>query len=247
MGPVPGPTDDFCVPDPCATVNCDPGEVCNQADGQCVDLCDGVTCPTGLTCFGGICQDCFSLGCDPGELCVRNGTGPGECVADPCFDVQCNTNQACVDGTCENVTCDPACPSDQRCEGGQCVDDPCDGIHCNPLQICDPANGECVDNLCRDVVCGNGQACNPADGTCIGDPCLTIQCPAGTVCEVGFDGTGECNVPPEPPVETITAAGGGGCDAGAGQSGMTAALLLVLLGIIVRPRVRTSQRAARRR
>jgi hypothetical protein len=248
MGPVPGPSDDFCVRDPCATVNCDPGELCDQTTGVCEDLCDGVTCTAGLTCFGGICQDCFSLGCDPGELCVRENAGePGECVPDPCFNVDCEDHEACIDGTCTAVTCDPPCPTDQRCDGGTCVDDPCDGVNCNPQQVCDPRSGECVDDLCRNAVCGNGQVCNPGTGECVGDPCLSIDCPPGLECVVDFDGNGQCDVPSQvacdnPPC-TITTGGCGCLDAGGGQSGMAAALLLILLGIIVRPRAQARVRA----
>ncbi|HUQ07579.1 MAG TPA: vWA domain-containing protein [Kofleriaceae bacterium] len=247
MGPVPGGSDDFCVPDPCATVNCDPGELCNTTNGQCEDLCDDVTCPEGLECFGGICQDCFSLGCDPGELCVREGTGPGECVADPCFGVDCEANEACIDGTCTAVTCDPACNPDERCDRGECVDDPCNGVTCNSRQICDPRSGECVEDICEITVCGNGQVCNPGNGECINDPCQTINCPAPLQCFVDFDGTGQCRQASEPecasPPCTITTGGGGGCDAGGGssQSGM-AAMALALLSLMVRRTRRSPSR-----
>ena len=241
------PGGNFCVRDPCATVNCDPGEVCNQTTGACEDLCDDITCPAGLTCFGGICQDCFALGCPSGQVCVREGTGPGMCVSDPCFGVMCQADEACLDGTCTAVTCDPPCRSDERCDRGTCVPDPCDGVQCSPVQVCDPSSGECVNDLCRGAVCAPGAVCHPGTGECIGDPCLTISCPPGLECVVDFDGSGQCEVPPAPPVETITAAGGGGCDAGGGNSGMLAALLLVLLGIIVRPRALVRARARRSR
>jgi hypothetical protein len=70
----------------------------------------------------------------------------------------------------------------------------------------------------------------------------TINCPPGLECVVDFDGNGQCDMPSDPPVETITAAGGGGCDASNGDSTMLAALLLILLGIVVRPRVRARVR-----
>ncbi len=222
----------FCVTDPCTTVQCDPGFACNQQTGDCEDLCDGVMCPTGLTCFGGICQDCFSLGCDPGEICVRNGMGQGECQTDPCFGVDCEDGEACIDGTCTAVTCDPACPGNQVCMDGQCVDDPCAGVNCG-TQVCDPGTGTCVPDRCRDTVCGNGAVCRPSDGMCIPDPCSTIVCPAGLECTVQFDGSGACEVPPVPERETVTAAGGG-CSSSRGSS--SASLALVLLALTWRRR-----------
>ena len=221
----------FCVRDPCATVTCDPGELCNQTTGVCEDLCDDITCPAGLTCFGGICQDCFALGCDPGEVCIRVGT-TGECQADPCFNVICETTEACVNGTCEAVTCDPACPADEHCVDGACVDDPCDGVNCGAEMLCDPRNGDCVPDRCADAVCAAGQACNPADGMCIGDPCATVVCPAGLVCTVDFDGEGQCTPPPAPDRETITVGGGGGCDAGGGAGAGPAALAGLALAML---------------
>jgi Notch-like protein len=254
MGPIPGGSDDFCVPDPCATVNCDPGDVCNPTTGVCDDLCENVTCTEGLECFGGICQDCFSLGCDTGELCVREGgSGPGQCVPDPCAGVDCEDNEACIDGTCTAVTCVPACAPDERCDRGECVDDPCNGVTCNSRQVCDPRSGDCVEDICEITVCGNGQVCNPGNGECINDPCETIDCPAPLVCFVDFDGNGQCHQASEPvcdtPPCTITTGGGGGCDAGGGgrgASGMAVALLLVLLGIVVRPRAMARSRSQAR-
>ncbi len=226
----------FCVRDPCATVTCDPGFACDLATGECRDLCDGVTCPAGLTCFGGICQDCFSLGCDPGEVCVRVGTGPGVCQPDPCFGVTCEAGEACVGGTCEAVACEPLCGAGQRCVGGTCVPDPCAGVQCSPVAVCDPRSGECVPDLCRTRVCAEGQVCNPGDGTCISDPCVTIVCPTGYACSVDFEGDGQCTVPPVPPRETVTAAGGGCCAASDGDPRLTLALMALVLGWVRRRR-----------
>ncbi len=232
------PGGSFCVRDPCATVTCQPGFSCSPTSGQCVDLCIGITCPAGLTCFGGICQDCFALGCAAGEICVRPGSGPGECQADPCFGVMCDANEACRNGTCEAVSCDPPCASDEHCVDGACVADLCDRVNCGVGQVCDPRTGDCVNDRCEDVVCGPGQACNPADGMCISDPCATIVCPPGLECTVDFEGTDQCTVPSVPGRDTITAAGGGGCAAGGGGDRGALAFTLLALGLAWRRRRR---------
>ena len=232
----------FCLADPCANVNCQPGFECQRDTGMCVDLCMGVTCDAGLECFGGLCQDCFALGCDEGEVCISVG-GQGECQPDPCFGVMCDPGEACNGGTCVAVTCDPACPGDQRCVEGMCVADPCDGVRCFPGQVCDPNNGMCVEDMCEDTVCGNGLACRPSDGTCIPDPCSTIVCPPGLECVVTFEGDGACAPPVVPPRETVTAAGGGGCSTGGGSGsglgGIAGVALLAALAAISARRRRT--------
>ncbi len=219
----------FCLRDPCLTVTCNPGFACDLVTGMCADLCAGVNCPTGLSCFGGVCQDCFALGCATGEICVRVGN-QGACQADPCAGVACAGNEACRDGTCVVVTCDPACPGGQRCVDGACVGDLCANVSCTDQRICRPTDGLCVRDPCGDVRCQPGQACNPGDGMCINDPCQTIQCPAGLDCTVGWDGSGVCDVPRVPERVTVTAAGGG-CSTGGGPSnGLVAIALLGLIG-----------------
>ncbi len=232
------PTGNFCLHDPCADVTCPAGAECDRADGQCHDLCDGITCGPGLECFGGICQDCFALGCDAGELCVRNQDNIGVCVPDPCFGVMCEANQACRDGTCVAVTCDPACPDGQRCADGVCVADACAGVTCPSGRVCDPADGQCVADRCTRTTCAPGLACRPSDGVCIPDPCLTIQCPAPLVCDVDFDGVGACVPPPGPGGEVITAAGGG-CATGGADAGL-GPLALALVALARRRRARAA-------
>ena len=234
----------YCLPDPCLDVNCQAGFGCDQQTGQCEDLCEGVTCPGGLTCFGGVCQDCFSLGCQSGQICVRNQGGTGECIADPCAGVMCERNQACRDGTCVTVTCAPACGDGERCVDGQCVGDPCDGVNCPGDRICRPTDGMCVRDPCADVRCDLGEACNPGTGQCINDPCATIDCPADLLCYVGWDGEGSCETPRQPRRDTVTAAGGG-CAAGGGEGGAGLALALALIGLATSRRRPVRARARR--
>ncbi len=214
----------FCVTDPCKDVTCQSGFSCDSSTGQCVDLCDGINCPTDKTCVNGFCLDCFQTGCADGQICVP-GTG---CVDDPCADVQCNTDEYCRDGTCVKTYCDPACAEGQRCVDGACEDDPCSGVQCGNNRVCNPETGECVPDSCTDRVCGAGEACRPGDGECIPDPCLLTDCPTGLECHVDFDGAAYCAAPP-PPQDNgdYIYASGGGCSTG-GNGG---SWLLMLLGL----------------
>ncbi len=73
----------MCVPDLCATVSCQTGQVCKA--GQCInDACNGGTgskpCDPGLLCYQGSCIDdpCRYVTCPMGTTCV---TGSGACAA----------------------------------------------------------------------------------------------------------------------------------------------------------------------
>ncbi|MFK7986869.1 MAG: MopE-related protein [Sandaracinaceae bacterium] len=70
-----------CETDPCADVSCEDGELCNPADGACVDetLCEDRLCPAGQAC----------------------DLGTGDCVTDPCNTVRCPGDQQCSAGECQ--------------------------------------------------------------------------------------------------------------------------------------------------
>jgi hypothetical protein len=233
------PGGSFCVPDPCADVNCAPGFECDPDldPPACVDLCDSVTCSTGSECVNGLCQDCFNFGCAEGEICVRNeDTMFGECTTDLCANVVCDTGEFCRDGTCIAESCDPTCDDGQICLEGECLDDPCMG-HCVEGELCNPDTGECHEDECVERHCDPGEACNPFDGECIPDPCLQIDCGTGFECVVLPDGSGTCFNPPPKPTETVFA-GGGGCDTGGSSSGLGGLALVALSLVWVRRRRR---------
>ena len=71
----------FCVPQRCQGVTCQPGEKCDENTGACVDLCANIDCGT-KTCISGRCLDCNDplLACTPPQLCIM-----GACKADPCL------------------------------------------------------------------------------------------------------------------------------------------------------------------
>jgi hypothetical protein len=237
--------DDFCLLDPCYGVDCQPDGSGNQTecvDGDCVPSCDLVTCPQGQVCFGpdGSCRpdNCLTFPdrCTNDEFCVA-----GDCVEDPCFDVDCPAaGDYCVDGNCVASCAGVECPEGQRCERGSCTTHPC-GENCPEGEVCDEDDGECKSDPCRFVQCPTGQACNPSNGTCEQDPCLGVECPeAGQVCVGGSCYDPDDLKPPTkgPPPEYVSPGGGGGCAAGDGTGGglATLGLGLLMLALVARRR-----------
>jgi hypothetical protein len=242
--------EDFCVPDICFGVDCDPGFDCDQGTGECRDLCEDVTCTAPLQCVNGICQDCFVYGCEDDERCVRDeGTGDAMCIFDPCFDVTCEGSTEYCDaetGECVDVGCSPPeCGNGQICQDGSCVEDPCGGP-CPEGQFCNVEDGECDDDFCVDVECDPGQICDPYSGDCVNDTCP--DCPAGFDCVIGPSGETTCQTRPRTPTEEIFAGGGGCRSTGSAETGLATLFLLALgAGLAVRRRQAVRVRAQRRR
>ncbi len=234
----------YCVPNPCVDVTCDPGFI-PVPDGlaqtcTCTDLCDTVTCQPGEVCTGGFCFDCFDpgYGCDEDEVCTANDYGVGECQPDPCANAGCSDDEYCQDGQCCPAACDPPCPNGVQCNLDNCqasCEDPCADVECPNGKICNPNTGECQSDHCIDVTCGSGRICRPSDGQCIPDPCLVTNCPTGTACEITVDGEATCKSTSEAG-EEILAAGGGGCSVQLGSGSSTDSglgrLIVLLLGAL---------------
>jgi hypothetical protein len=172
--------DDVCV-DPCATVQCEWWEECQQ--GFCVDIsCSGLgnDCPSGQFCVDHECQPdpCEDADCDPGtEYCVRD-----------CDETSCTYH-------CEPLC---TCPPDQICDPqGGCIPDPCYEIECPTGERCNPDTGGCEADPCYGVYCDLGQRC--FEGECIDDPCGNIACPPGFDCVLreGSDGQAEAECRPD--------------------------------------------------
>jgi hypothetical protein len=219
------PQGDFCVPDPCAGVDCGPGSRCDQETGECDALCDDPgRCLEGEVCtptlLGFVCEDCFDFGCPEGQLCVAGAADVGTCVEDACFEVSCDPGQFCQDGECLSNVCDPPCEIDQ---------------------VCDPSTLSCVeacnDLFCMNVVCPQGQRCDTRTGRCGDDPCATVTCNPGQVQELVCLPTEilcTCTAPPPAAVEEVLATGGGGCACRATRS-RSSLLSLFLLPVLLLP------------
>ena len=168
----------------CAGVDCQVGQVCDDATGLCNDPCDGVDCGRGEVCRDGECvdDDCYNAGCPAGERC-----GEGECEEDPCDGVACGGDSFCREGQCVFSCAGIACAYGQQCIDGVCEDVSCGGIVCaDGLDCVDDA---CVDSDCEDDDCGAGRAC--VEGECADDPCADVRCPPNQRCEL-HDNTAQC-------------------------------------------------------
>ena len=214
--------------------------------GKCVTNCTGVTCKSGEVCDpkkNGRCVEdsCRGLGCANGELC---DPGSGRCVRDECANAGCPSDQVCRAGVCEASCANVTCRSGETCKGGSCQAAPCANVTCTSGSVCDPNTGECAADKCATVSCKNGQTCSPSTGQCEAQPCWNVKCPGDQVCDAG-----ECRkretvapTPTEPnEVSRLIATGGGGCACsvpGAGGAsghaagGLSAALGLMLLGVL---------------
>jgi MYXO-CTERM domain-containing protein len=237
----------FCVIDPCYMVVCAPDPTTNEprtcVDGDCLTLCETVTCTAPLVCrpSDGLCveDNCngFPERCDAGEFCVD-----GVCEVDPCATVECPDPETyCLNGTCVDSCGAVDCPPGQTCRLGVCEDDPCAGVDCPSFQVCDPATGDCVQDDCIGIVCPSGMICDPQTGDCARDPCLGVECPGNEVCREGscYDPNDLPGAPDGgmPPNTYVSAGGAGGCSCDVGSSGGAggawAGVILLALGLVL--------------
>ncbi len=179
-------------------------QVCNPADGECVDCvtaadcddadaCTADTCADGNTCAYADVADCCNADadCDDSDACTTD-----TCTANVCANtaVVCDDGDACTDDACDAATGECASTPVVCAEGEVCVDGACltactadadcdDGDLCT-TDTCDTAAGVCSNAA---VSCDDSQACT--DDSCdaaTGDCVNTVNCPAGEVC--GDDG-----------------------------------------------------------
>ncbi|HXI58349.1 MAG TPA: MopE-related protein [Polyangia bacterium] len=245
---------DICVPQRCLRKTCPADMKCDNDTGDCIGLCEKVTCPSPQHCKAGQCVDCNSPGesCPTGQRCIG-----GACKVDLCLGVKCDEGTYCDQGACvdlcSRVTCDNAT---QRCVAGQCVSDACSQVTCDKGQYCDMASGQCQPNRCAAIQCGPGERCVPTLGECKADPCLNITCPAPCwSCDTTPTGVGTCVIDFQNPVcsvQRITAGTkGGGCacavdeESGPGGNRGTAIFVAFMLAIASARRGRRSPRPRR--
>jgi hypothetical protein len=218
----PGVDECFCVASACFDVMCPQGWLCHEDDGQCHDLCAGVSCGEGQECRGGRCVDCTTLGCGAGQVCAG-----GQCLTNPCADKTCPPATYCMEGDCV-APCDlVSCGRGEICLGGACVADGCAGETCNYGQFCHPETGACEADPCLSVACAPGSICSPRTGQCVPDPCLMTTCDSCTECRADpYWQRATCDLKAEC-LRVSIVAGGSGCQAGGAPGSPLLALLLL--------------------
>lgn len=186
----------------CASSNCQVGERCVPATGQCE--CGNATdpCPADRYCDSTTkrcATQCTGAGCGRGERCDPP-TGKCECADCASEGLGCDpTANRCVD------RCPSACPAGEKCDDkvvGECH---CTEQSCAASQVCD-ASLRCVD-LCQGKSCNSGEKCDVKTGACVCDACGSrdkcdpdsnrcvpkcqgVTCEAGEACQ---DTSGECH------------------------------------------------------
>lgn len=214
----------FCVPNRCRNVSCDPGMKCDDFTGNCVDVCHGVTCLPGQRCEGGRCVDCHTKGCPSGQICINR-----ECIKDVCAGISCPAGQYCAKGSCVSLTCG-GCPSGHKCIAGQCRIDKCGGVLCNPGTYCEPATGQCKQDRCATRTCE--PMCSRETGECLPAACAAVSCPTNGcwTCELTPAGEPYCAAVASCIAEaTIAGAAGGGCSCSMGPEQTSVGAILASL------------------
>jgi hypothetical protein len=181
-----------CLPSDCRSLGtaCDGGDTaaCSQYDlycdvaqhacenDQCVDVCTlDAQCYSG-TCVNGRCAGCAT-------------------------DVDCDSAESCIDGTCVYTACQEKadCPIFYDCQSGHCVEVGCandrECIADTGTTRATCQNKECVVPCETDIQCDNPNAYNFT--ACIQGRCTPIGCESDSECRIimntsDFGGDAEC-------------------------------------------------------
>lgn len=189
----------------CVEDGCQPGLLCNENTGQCVN-CETTTecglnavcneeslceCDPGFHLCNGVCVDSTSTDTCGGlcEACPEPSSGTGEATCDGVVcGIACQAPQVAVNGACleceTNTDCTEADAS--FCNAGSCQ--PCaDSSACSHIDgrpLC--AAGSCVE--CTESADCEGNVC--ADGICTDIPAGSVgeceMCTASEACAEGF-------------------------------------------------------------
>jgi hypothetical protein len=180
-------------PDPCATVRCPEGQLCQEGACRSEDAgsCTGNACPKSCSssddcaasqsCIASVCRDgVYEIG-DP---CVRDGdcqshacSGEGFCAA-PCkTDRDCAAGSMCMPDGNRSICMGTRAPMGGTCQGSaDCLGNEClTGGSDNPVctRACGPGHATCP---------GNWQ-CESVDGRSVCTP--AADAPTGGRCSIG--------------------------------------------------------------
>ena len=162
-----GCEDGACL-DPCAGVDCDPGEEC--IEGACMCGGTGQDCGPDSTCCGTECVD-TDVDANHCRECNRACDNPFDPLCDGNVLITFGRPGECTDGLCTYPEIREACPF--FCVNGACAGQTC-GEDCeSPMTCC---AGQCVDTTSDTGNCGTcGKACNdPPEPRCNGPQQLAI-------------------------------------------------------------------------
>ncbi|MDO8628860.1 MAG: hypothetical protein Q7R41_00055, partial [Phycisphaerales bacterium] len=183
-------------------------QVCNPADGECVDcvaaadcaddgdVCTAEACGADNTCSSSAIAGCCATAadCDDSDLCTDDA-----CVDNNCTNVAtaCDDGDACTDDSCDSATgcatSPVACAIGEVCVDGNCLTacvagDLCDDSNLCTTDTCDTVAGACS-NLavdCDDSVTCTDDSCDAVTGACVN----ANNCAAGEACDTT---TGLCS------------------------------------------------------
>ncbi len=193
-------------PDDCrdGSTTCDPGEVCNQQNGECVPAGElDQTCRNDAECAEELCVEpaslrmadgdsfcsrtcCESSDCPAGFVCWQPGGGFSACVSrtrlglgdgDAGAGAACATDSDCASGACVGSACAEPC-----CEGADCGGQDCTISIEGGAE--DPAK----------LVCGQGGARGPGWYCEEDSDCASLFCAGGFLpyCTAGCCGSDDC-------------------------------------------------------
>ena len=152
----------------CSASNCPDDVPCDFESGECIDRCADVECDLGEFCYPatgecslGSCQPCSARDDCPGNaLCVGYGNGFAFCVP-PCVDGLCGEDYRCAEFQSAGPDRLFGCVPEGENDAGSrdvCIDVACERLGECEDGVCDPRIGQCVECVTNDD-CPGRQFC----------------------------------------------------------------------------------------
>ena len=161
---------------PCTSHTCVAGSCVATAINEGADCSDDLFCNGQEFCRGGLCIGTNPCGINGG--CIEEEDACSECNDNgDCDDDNVCTDDACVDGFCQNLNNSNPCDDDDECtETDVCTNGVCQGFN---LKNCDDGNVCTTDSCDSQFGCLNQNNLNPCDDGSVctfNDRCLLGEC-----------------------------------------------------------------------